>query len=179
MWLKEMLKSKTIQLRLVQEEDAEFITELRSDEKYNTHLSKSDTSVDAQKLWIRAYKEKEQNKEQFYFIVERLDGTKCGTVRLYDFRSNSFCWGSWILNHNKTRYAALESALLVYKFGFEELEFDKCHFDVRKDNHAVNKFHEKFGARRIDQTELDYLYEIYPEDIEPMKLKCEKILGKS
>ncbi|ELA7189950.1 GNAT family N-acetyltransferase [Vibrio alginolyticus] len=173
-----MLKSKTIQLRLVQEDDAEFITQLRGDEKYNTHLSKCDTSVEAQRLWIRAYKEDEQQKKQFYFIIERLDGTKCGTVRLYDFKGVSFCWGSWILNHEKTRYAALESALLVYQFGFDVLGFEKCHFDVRKDNHAVNKFHEKFGARLVGDTDLDYLYEIYPSDIEPMKLKCEKILGR-
>ncbi|WP_432462971.1 GNAT family N-acetyltransferase [Agarivorans sp. QJM3NY_33] len=173
-----MLKGKTIQLRLVQEEDAEFINELRGDEKYNTYLSKSDISVESQKIWIRAYKKQEQLQKQFYFIIERYDGTKCGTVRLYDFKTNSFCWGSWILNHEKTRYAALESALLVYEFGFENLGFEKCHFDVRKNNHAVNKFHEKFGARCIGETDSDYLYEIYPEDIKSMEIRYGKILGK-
>ncbi len=34
-----MHKGRTIQLRLVQEDDAAFITALRSDEKYNTHLA--------------------------------------------------------------------------------------------------------------------------------------------
>ncbi|MCE2571533.1 GNAT family N-acetyltransferase [Motilimonas eburnea] len=173
-----MLVSKTIQLRLVQEDDAEFISELRSNKKYNKHLSKSDTNVDAQKLWIREYKEKEELKEQFYFIIERLDGTRCGTVRLYDFREGSFCWGSWILNQDKTRYASIESALLVYEFGFKELGCAKSHFDVRKENYAVCSFHEKFGAKQVGETELDNLYVIYPEDVNKMIIKCKKIFEK-
>ena len=86
----------------------------------------------SQQAWIRKYKQDEANGSQFYFIIERLDGTKCGTVRVYDLREDSFCWGSWILNESKTRYSALESAFLVYRFGFEELGFKNSHFDVMK-----------------------------------------------
>ncbi|RRS06915.1 N-acetyltransferase [Pseudoalteromonas sp. J010] len=166
-----MLISKTIQMRLITEDDAEFITELRSDGKYNTYLSKSDTSVEAQKEWIRAYKLKEVNKEQFYFIIERLDGTKCGTVRIYDIKEDSFCWGSWILNHNKTRYAAIESALLVYQFGFEFLGFAKSHFDVMKGNEKVVNFHKKFGAVVIDEDEDNLYFNISKDAVENCKEK--------
>ncbi|HDM8051079.1 TPA: GNAT family N-acetyltransferase [Vibrio fluvialis] len=170
------LISKTIRLRLVNENDAEFITSLRTDVKYNKHLSVVDNNVESQKKWISEYKVKETNKEQFYFIIERLDGERCGTVRLYDFKDDSFCWGSWILNENKTRYSAIESAFLVYKIGFDILGFKKCHFDVRKDNKNVNAFHLKFGAKRTGETELDFLYEIYPDDVNNMKVKFLKLL---
>ncbi|KXI22128.1 GNAT family N-acetyltransferase [Photobacterium sanguinicancri] len=173
----ETLVSKTIKLRLVLESDAEFIISLRNDERYNKHLSQTNGDVETQIQWIKEYKNKEKNKEEYYFIVERNDGVPCGTVRLYDFNSESFCWGSWILNTEKTRYSAIESALLVYKYAFEELKFQRCHFDVRKDNIKVNQFHLKFGATKVGETGKDFLYEIYPDDVERMKVKYKKIVG--
>ena len=139
---------------------------LRVDEKYNKHLSAVTGSIDAQVNWIRRYKEDEANKQQFYFIIERLDGVRCGTVRVYDFIGDSFCWGSWILNEEKTRYAAIESAFLVYKFAFEYMGFEKCHFDVRKGNDRVISFHEKMGAIKTHETELDYIFEITKPAVE-------------
>ena len=70
-------------------------------------------------------------------MILRNDGKKCGTIRVYDIIDNSFCWGSWILDENKTTTAAIESALLIYKFGFEIMKFSRSHFDVRKDNSAI------------------------------------------
>ncbi|MCX9542686.1 GNAT family N-acetyltransferase, partial [Vibrio cholerae] len=99
------LEAKTVRLRFVTEQDAEFILQLRLDDKYNQFLSSVSPDLKSQKDWIRKYKDDERNKKQFYFIIERLDGTPCGTVRIYDLRDESFCWGSWILNENKTRYA--------------------------------------------------------------------------
>lgn len=175
--LMENLKSKTIKMRLVEEDDAEFIVSLRSDERYNQHLSKTDNDIESQREWIRKYKVKEKNNEQYYFIIERIDGTPCGTVRLYDFKGDSFCWGSWILNTEKSRYSAIESALLVYQFAFETLNFKRCHFDVRKDNIKVIQFHSKFGAKKVGETKDDFLYVIFPDDVKQTKTKYKKIVG--
>ncbi|HUH56905.1 MAG TPA: GNAT family N-acetyltransferase, partial [Pseudomonadales bacterium] len=148
-----LLESKSIRLRFVEETDAEFILKLRLDEKYNQFLSSVTADLQSQKDWIKKYKSDEKNKKQFYFIIERLDGTPCGTVRVYDLKQDSFCWGSWILNEDKTRYAALESAFLVYKFGFEVLGFKKSHFDVMKGNERVISFHKKMGAVETGEDE--------------------------
>lgn len=107
--------------------------------------------------------------------VRRHDGVPCGTVRIYDLKDDSFCWGSWILNENKTRYAALESAFLVYKFAFDKLKFKKSHFDVRKGNDRVISFHEKMGAVRTGETELDLLFEITKEAVSRTK---ERLMSK-
>ncbi len=151
------LESKTIRLRLVEEDDADFILSLRLDERYNKFLSGVVNDLDKQRLWIRQYKIDEAAREQYYFIIERLDGSKCGTVRLYDFKNDSFSWGSWILNENKTRYAAVETALLIYKFGFDELSFSRSHFEVLKENQNVISFHRKFGAKQVSE-DADYVY---------------------
>ena len=42
---------------------------------------------------------------------------------------------------------AVESALMVYQFaGAVSLGFTRAHFDVRKGNESVWKFHERFGG---------------------------------
>lgn len=165
------LESKTIRLRLVEESDAEFILSLRTDNRYNNFLSKVSSDLQAQKDWIRSYKKDEEEKVQFYFIIERLDGTPCGTVRIYDLRAESFCWGSWILNQDKTVYAAVESAFLVYEFGFNELEFKKSHFDVMKKNKGVVSFHEKLGAVKIGEDQDNFYFEITQSSVEQAKKK--------
>lgn len=155
------LESKTIGLRLVNIDDATFICSLRNNPTLNRHISKTTSDVEMQEEWIRQYKKRESKQQEYYFIIYRKDTNEpIGTVRLYDFISdiNSFCWGSWILNNNKTRYSAIESALLVYKFAFEELKFKQSHFDVRKDNLGVHKFHIRLGAIQTHSNDLDNFY---------------------
>jgi len=170
------LKSKTIRFRLIEESDAGFVLSLRVDGKYNAYLSKVTPNLDAQRKWISEYKNDESKGVQYYFIIELNDGTPCGTVRLYDFKGDSFCWGSWILNEKKTKYAALESAFLVYQFGFEQLNFKKSHFDVMKGNEQVISFHKKLGAIEISKDDDNYYFEIGKEKIESKKKYFAKFL---
>jgi RimJ/RimL family protein N-acetyltransferase len=158
-------RSQSIALRFAEESDAEFILSLRLDEKYNKHLSVVENDIQKQIDWLRKYKIEEKNRVQFYFIIERVDGIRCGTVRIYDLKVDSFCWGSWILNENKSRTAALESAYQVYQFGFEDLGFKKSHFDVRKENITVNKFHQKMGAVKILEDQDNNFYEIHQNSV--------------
>lgn len=165
------LQSKTIRLRLVKEEDAAFILSLRADGRYNQFLSTVSVDIEAQVAWIKKYKIDENNSQQFYFIIERLDGVPCGTVRIYDLKEDSFCWGSWILNENKTRYSSLESAFLVYDFGFNFLGFSKSHFDVMKENKKVLSFHESMGAITIGEDKNNRYFTVTKESILAAKKK--------
>ncbi len=161
------LEAHTIRLRLAEVEDAEFIYGLRADPRYNSYLSPTSGGVQDQKHWLLRYKEREARQEEYYFIiVNKATNLRAGTVRLYDFRPSkeSFCWGSWILNQNKTRYAAVESAMLVYELAFRIMHFHVCHFDVRKENDSVVKFHLRFGAKIIGEDEANYYFNIYPSD---------------
>ena len=161
-----VLKSRTIRLRLVEVSDAEFILGLREDVRYNLFLSKVGASISAQREWIERYKEQEAKGEQFYFIIERLCGAPCGTVRIYDLRNESFSWGSWILNEDKTRYAALESAFLVYSFGFDKLGYERAHFEVMKGNENVVSFHKKMGATVIGEDLENIYFNISKDSVE-------------
>ncbi|NMP16498.1 GNAT family N-acetyltransferase [Thalassotalea sp. Y01] len=155
------LEAKTVRMRLVNVEDAAFILELRLDSRFNRHLSQVSSNLDEQVDWLKRYKQEEKLEKQYYFIIEKIRcGTPIGTVRLYDLnpKVSSFCWGSWILNSNKTVSAAIESALLVYQFAFEILKFEQSNFDVRKENQVALNFHLKTGAEKISEDDENFYF---------------------
>lgn len=168
------LKSKTIHFRLAEVSDAQFIHSLRIDKKYNQHLSFVDDNIEKQKLWLIEYKKRETLKQEYYFIIERnSDSLPIGTVRIYDFipDEESFCWGSWILNENKTRFSALECAIMIYDFAFLKLGYKRCHMDIRKENIKVIEFHKRFGVSIIGETKQDLLGHYFVNDY--LKIRTE------
>lgn len=134
--------------------DAEFILSLRTDERKNAFLSKTSADLQAQRAWLEGYA---RDSSQIYFIIEDSDGTPVGTVRMYDVQGSSFCWGSWILSDAAPKSSAIESTLMIYSLGLA-LGFDSSHFDVRKGNEKVWQYHERLGAVRTAETDLDYYY---------------------
>lgn len=152
--------------------DAEFILGLRTDASKGRYLSATSPDVHAQADWLKRY---QSDDSQVYFVIETREGESVGTVRLYDFVHDSFCWGSWILKEGAPHGCAVESALMVYRFA-RSIGFAKAHFSVRKANQSVWKFHERCGARRIGELEEDYLYEIDAEEIAAMEARFQKYL---
>lgn len=153
-----LLKGKSINMRTVEIEDANFIFLMRQNQSKTKFLSKVSGTVESQKEWIIQYKIKENGMKEFYFIIESKSAEKLGLVRLYDFQNDSFCWGSWLIKDEAPKTTAIESALQVYEFGFYNLGFEKSHFDVRKANDKVIAFHQRFGAKIIKENELDYFF---------------------
>jgi RimJ/RimL family protein N-acetyltransferase len=148
-----MLQGRNIRLRLAEVSDAAFIFALRSDEERNRYLSAIGAEVSAQAEWLAKYKEREKAGTEYYFIIEDRAGAPCGTVRIYDYRGDSFSWGSWVIAPGGPPTAAIETALLIYEFAFGALGFQRCHFEVRKGNDRVQAFHERFGARMTHEDE--------------------------
>jgi RimJ/RimL family protein N-acetyltransferase len=174
-------RSKSIYFRYVETSDAAFINSLRADEQYNKYLSHVDDDISKQEQWIRQYKTREAAGEEFYFIIHRFDDVPIGTVRVYDFigDKDSFSWGSWILNTNKTRYAALESAVLIYDFAFDELKFKRCHMNIRKGNSKVIDFHKNFGVKIVAETEEDFIGHFFAEDYKQTRPGIKKIIDEA
>lgn len=147
---------KNLVFRNAEKFDALFILSLRTDENKSRYLSTVHNDRGAQEDWLNFY---QSDSEQLYFIIE-LQGVPIGTVRIYDAVADSFCWGSWILSDEAPSYAAIESALMLYLYSIDHLGFNSAHFDVRKANTKVWKFHERFGAIRICESEIDFYYQI-------------------
>lgn len=148
---------KSLVFRNASVADAEFIISLRTDEEKSRYLSYTSPDVQMQREWLQKYAHVD---DQAYFIIESISGEPLGTIRLYDPRGESFCWGSWILKSGRPSGAATESALMVYSYAVDHLGFRAAHFDVRRGNEKVWQFHERFGAVRVREDELDYFYDL-------------------
>ena len=65
------IKGPNLTFRLVQSGDAAFIHALRTDKRYNLHLSPSPNDVDDQRRWIEANKRREADGLEYYYVIER------------------------------------------------------------------------------------------------------------
>lgn len=166
---------KTLTFRDASVADAAFILSLRTDTVKNRFLSAVSGELADQVAWLERYALRD---DQAYFIIE-YQGEAIGTVRLYDQQGESFCWGSWVLQSTRANHAAMESALMVYAYAVDHLGFQAAHFDVRKGNERVWQFHERFGAQRTAETELDYSYRLAGEAIESSRQRYRRFLDKS
>ncbi|WP_306120540.1 MULTISPECIES: GNAT family N-acetyltransferase [unclassified Roseitalea] len=152
-----------LRLRLVTPEDAAYLHGLRTDPRHNTHLSPVSGTVADQRAWIERYKRREAEGLEAYYIIERRDGTHCGTVRLYDIHGDRFTWGSWILDANKPPKAALESAILSFDIAFGPLGLRTASIDARRQNETALRFYRRFGATETGTDDLN-VYFTYTRD---------------
>lgn len=152
---KPLARGKSIYLREVHTEDAQFILDLRTDPDKGRHLSHTVPDLRKQQDFILQY---QMGREDFYFVICDWLDVPLGTVRIYDIHEDSFCWGSWILADHAPSTAAIESALLIYDFAFFALHYKCSHFDVRKENRKVIDFHLRFGAKIVGEKDHDFLF---------------------
>ena len=168
--------AKHINLRTVEIEDAEFIYALRQNRSKTQYLSKVEGTVEDQRKWLRKYKKRESKKTEFYFIIETRNGEHLGLVRLYDFKDTSFSWGSWLIKEDAPTFTAIESALQIYEFAFYQLGFTQSHFEVQKGNSKVIAFHQRFGAKIVNENELEYFFTMTQDDYQKTRNKYRRYL---
>ncbi|MEM6440114.1 MAG: GNAT family N-acetyltransferase [Pseudomonadota bacterium] len=166
------VRGSTLAFRTATPEDAEFVFALRRSPEKSRHLSPVSDRVEDQRRWLERYA---RSEGQAYFMIEH-EGRRIGTVRLYDARSDSFCWGSWILIDDRPRQAAVESALMVYAYAVDHLGFARAHFGVRLGNEKVLRFHARMGARELRRDARDAFFEMTPEAIRSARESLDRFL---
>lgn len=146
-----------IQVRLVEETDAEFILKLRTDPKLSRFIHATDNSVEKQKDWIKEYKKREAAGKEFYFLYAK-DGVAFGVSRLYDIQSDRATGGSWVCQKGLPFELPIFSLIIEHEILFEQLQLDCSYFDVRKLNKKVIKTNLMFGAEQISEDDLNYYF---------------------
>lgn len=143
-----------ISLRLVEEQDADFIISVRSDDKKSRFISSTNPDVEMQKNWIREYKKRESDGKEYYFIATDANNEDFATYRIYKIESGLPEIGSWVSKPNYTNpLNSLKVDVIIKNFVFEELGFDKLQFEVRKLNHSVVKYHQMFSPVQVSEDE--------------------------
>jgi RimJ/RimL family protein N-acetyltransferase len=161
-----------LRMRNANVDDAAFILGLRLDPAINKHLSVVSPDLADQIAWLAAYAE---DSSQAYFVIEYRDGRPIGTVRFYDAREDSFCWGSWIIKPGSHPSSAAESVAIVYSYA-RRLGFQRSHFEVRKDNERVWRAHERSGAERTGEDDVSYFYSMSTRCIDTVIKKYSDLL---
>ena len=99
--LRERIEGPNLVLRLIRPIDAGRVHALRVDSAYNHHLSAVRGTAEDQRPWIETYKARKADLSEFYYAIERKDGTCCGLVRLHVIGAEC-TWGRYILSREKT-----------------------------------------------------------------------------
>jgi RimJ/RimL family protein N-acetyltransferase len=132
-------------LRPVEVEDAAFILELRTDPERSRYLHPVANDLDAQRRWIEFYFERPGD---YYFVIENRDtGQREGTAGIYNIDRIFAEWGRWIVRAESR--AAIESAGLIYRVGFEVLGLESMYCRTSVENVPAVQFHRSFGLERI------------------------------
>jgi RimJ/RimL family protein N-acetyltransferase len=157
------LKLGDTTLHLADIPDAEFILELRTDEKLNRYISETKPDVTAQIAWLAAYKLREARGEEYYFIISN-QSKPVGTIRIHDLKEDSFTMASWIIKRGTHPYVSVASVLLGYRAGFDFLHYKQARFEVQKGNDPSFRFHRKMGAVAIGEDEHSVQFRIANAD---------------
>ncbi len=155
-------------IRLIENDDAAFILELRNNERLNRYLNVTSAKIEDQLNWIREYKIRESEKKEFYFIIIE-NGIKRGLYRLYKINSVSFTIGSWLFNKCENKNLPILSDLVISDFGFSNLKNPILLFDVRKDNRRVIQYHSLKMPLCYNEDELNNYYLIQSTNWEKAK----------
>lgn len=141
------IDGSAFRLRPVRLDDAAFIVDLRSDPERGRYLHKGATDVASQEQWLRTYF---KTPGDCYFVIEnRFSGAREGAAGIYNINGarREGEWGRWILRRGSL--AALESACLVYRVGFEMLGLASMYCRTIAENASALAFHDSFGVQRM------------------------------
>lgn len=175
-----------VDFRLVEETDAQFILDLRTDEKLTRFIHDTDKDVNKQIEWTREYKKRERRGEEYYFVVS-IDGIDYGVIRIYKIHDKIFTVGSIIMKSDAPVYCVLATTIMTKEIAFEilELELEDTFDGVHVDNKQVVKFSYSWGKkeyRRFQDVKGEYIaFRLTKEDylqVKPKKVRqLQMIMG--
>lgn len=165
-----------LKVRLVNENDTDFILRLRTNTKLAKHIHHTDDDIERQKQWIRDYKLREEEGREYYFIYLK-EEKPIGLSRISNIYDYFGLGGSWLCDPDNDPTVSMITPFLGNDICFDILGLAYIVFDVRKANKQVWKFHESVGAIRIGESDIDYYYYLYKDNYIKKKDKYLRLLN--
>lgn len=156
------LNSLGLSVRLVNENDVDYILSLRTNKQLTRFIHQTDDDRDKQIEWIRSYKKREEEGREYYFIYF-LDGKPVGLNRIYNIFEYYGTIGSWICNPDNETEVSMATYILMFDLMFDHIKLDITIFDVRKVNKHVWKLHKMLGAQSVGESDIDYYFVLNKE----------------
>ena len=166
-----------LHVRLVLEEDAEFIVKLRTDARLGRYIHATAKDVEKQREWIREYQKREAAGAEYYFVFETAAGNPLGVYRLYEITEESFTSGSWIFLSDAPLGASMVAFIIAREIAWELVPNAVNLYDIKKANTSVLQFTGTFEPKMIRETEDTLYFENTKDDFEEHKTPILRMLA--
>lgn len=137
------LRGHAYEIRPVEMADAAFMLQLRTDPDLSRLIHPTSSRLEDQQAYLQRYFD---TPGDCYFILVRSSTNRPeGTLAIYDINAipGQAEWGRWIVRQDSM--GAAESALLIYRAGFEVLGLNRVYCRTAAANRNVVAFHTSCG----------------------------------
>ena len=144
----QMIEGKSVTLRPITVDDAEFILDLRQREDIACFfLNRIDITVEQEREWIR----KSKVSGDYNFAICDKMGESIGLIALCNVEAQCAESGRFMSLGNAVQN--IEACMLLYDFAFEKIGVNAIENVVVSHNGKVKGMHEKFGFVFNEKTE--------------------------
>lgn len=129
-----------VNLRAATEGDAVATTQMRNVVEKTKYLHPVDNDVEKQRRWIQRQRIREGD---YFFVVENKEQEPIGMMGISEIEGNRGHIGRLLMYGNALQ--SYEAYLLLFKFGFGELDLCELYGDTDVNNKTAMKFSKMFG----------------------------------
>ena len=142
------LEKYGLKVRLINENDADFILSLRANPNRTKHMITLDYNLESQRKWIQEYKKREKEGRDYYFIYTNAEGTPIGVNRAssVDFNTKTSKSSSWITIEG-LKSEPLKMLIIGNEIIFNLIGVETSWGEVKKDNYRAIKIFKLFGYK--------------------------------
>lgn len=145
-------ENEKILLRAIEPDDREILFAISSDlisQKANNSIKFPESGKNMEK-WLEENYILSPVEDSFSFIIENKNNEVAGIITTHhcDRKSGNFSYGASIHEKYRRRGYAIEAILMVLKYFFKELRYQKVTVDINSYNKNSIKLHEKLGFKQ-------------------------------
>jgi RimJ/RimL family protein N-acetyltransferase len=144
-------QSETIRLRAVEPSDAETFYRWNQDSERARYLDFlwPPASLASVRAWTEGQSLRKLENDAFHWVIETLEGEPAGTISTHacDPRNGTFSYGLDVAPEHRRKGYAAAAVILVLRYYFAELRYQKVTVCVHGDNESSILLHRKLGFR--------------------------------
>lgn len=148
-------EGKKVRLRALEPVDAKYFFHwnLDSERARNYDFIWPPQSMVSIQAWVDEQSKRKLENDAFIWIIENKNGEPVGSIQTHTCnpRYGTFSYGIDIDTEHRHQGYASEAILIVLKYYFEELRYQKVSVWVYSDNEASIRLHEKLGFQKEGQ----------------------------
>lgn len=140
-----------LKVRLVSENDADFILSLRSDPSKTKYMITLDNEIESQKKWIQEYKKREKEGLDYYLIYSNIEDKPIGLNRIshLDYKERTAKASSWIAIEGLIN-ETFKMSIIQSEIAFNLIGIESTWSDIHKNNKRLIRFYKLFDYQLKD-----------------------------